>query len=290
MLSSIEGIERKRESAVVVLATTNLEMDILPVLYDALLERENTGRLDVVLYCRGGIVSAARRIGLLLHEFSSHIGFIVPLCCESAGTIVALAGHEIIAGPMASFSPVDPHLQSEQQQKGPDGQPAAISVEDIRLFTKMSQDWFGIPEIEARNQALSIMCANIFPTALTSFYRATLETRDICRELLARSTDERSDEISSKIVDQLLFGYHSHLFSLTAKDLESLGLPVRHDRRVETIAWEIAIELRQSIGAGARRSEEDEWVSTMIATRAVTRRQRYRPGSFLPRWEVRETE
>jgi hypothetical protein len=289
MRAQIEKIERKRASTVLVLAATNLEMDILPALYDALRERGDTERLDVVLYCRGGMVSAARRIALLLHEYSARICFIVPLHCESSGTILALAGHEIIAGPMASFSPVDPHLQTDHQQKS-GGQPDTISVEDIRLFGKMAQDWFGMPELEAQSRALSAMCTSIFPTALTSFYRAMNETRAVCREMLARSMGDGSEEIRSGIVDQFLCGYHSHTFSLTQRDLLGLGLPAQRDAGIESIAWEMASELRQSLGGGVRRSEEDDWVSTIIATRATTRRQRYRPGPFAPRWEVSETE
>ncbi|HEX4158762.1 MAG TPA: hypothetical protein VHY79_09815 [Rhizomicrobium sp.] len=271
-----------------VLATTNLEMDILPALYDTLCERGDTGRLDVVFYCRGGIVSAARRIALLLHEFSSHICFIVPFYCESSGTIAALAGHEIIAGPAASFSPVDPHLNSAQEQSSEGS--GAISAENVRLFADMCRDWFGMPEPEAQTQSLSVMCANVFPTTLTAFYRSMLETRDICSELLARSMRDRPEEIRSRIVDRLLFGYHSHIFSLSHHDLSALGLPVRRDARIERIAWEMVHELRQSVGAGVRRSEEDDWVGTIIATRATTRRQRYRPGSFTPQWDVGETE
>lgn len=289
MRAQIETMERKRESTVLVLAATNLEMDILPALYEALREPGNTGPLDVVLYCRGGIVNAARRIALLLHEFSSRICFIVPFCCESSGTILALAGHEIIAGPMASFSPVDPHLQTDHQQKS-GGQPDAISVEDIRLFAKMAQEWFGMPEAEAGCQALSAMCASIFPTALTSFYRAMHETRGVCRELLALSMNDRSEEIRSGIVDRLLCGYHSHTFSLTQQDLHLLGLPAQRDARIESIAWDIASELRQSLGGGVRRSEEDDWTNTIIATRSATRRQRYSPGPFAPRWETSQTE
>jgi hypothetical protein len=289
MRAHIETIERKRESAVLILAATNLEMDILPALYDALRERGNTGRLDVVLYCRGGIVNAARRIALLLHEFSSRICFIVPLYCESSGTILALAGHEIIAGPTASFSPVDPHLQADHHQKS-GGQPDAISVEDVRVFSRMAQDWFGMPEAEAQSQALSVMCANIFPTALTSFYRTTHESRGVCRELLARSMGDQPEDLRSKIADKLLSGYHSHAFSLTYQDLGALGLPVQRDARIENIAWEIAGELRQSLGGGVRRSEDDAWVNTIIATRTATRCQRYHPGPFAPRWEINETE
>jgi hypothetical protein len=288
MRAQIERIEKLRERAVLVLAASSLEMDMLPPLYDALLELGDTERLDVVFYCRGGLVNAARRIGLLLHEVSTHVCFIVPLHCESSGTIAALAAHEIIAGPMAGFSPVDPHLQSEQRQDS-DGAPDAIAAENIRLFATMCQDWFGMPEREAQAQSLSALCAAIFPTTLTSFYRATLETQGVCRELLARSMGDRSEEARAKIVDQLLFGYHSHTFSLTQRDLKALGLPVRRDGEIEKAAWKLAHEIRRSRGAEAPCCEEGERVSAILATRNLTRRQCRHPGASRSRWEACET-
>src|ERR1700678_2006936 len=161
MRSYIETIEKMGKSTVLVLATPGLEMDLLPALYDALEECGSSARLDVVIYCRGGVVNAARRIALLFHSFSPHIRFIVPHYCESSATAAVLAAHEIIAGPIASFSPIDPMLQGEPSKCGdPAG---AVSAQDVRLFVRMNQDWFGATESEALHQAASVMCANFFP-------------------------------------------------------------------------------------------------------------------------------
>jgi hypothetical protein len=233
-------------------------------------------------------VTAARRIALLLHEFSSHICFIVPYCCESSATIIVLAGHEIIAGPVASFSPVDPHLQSDQSASS--AEPNAISVQNIRLFARMCQDWFGTSESEGKSTSLSVMCSNFFPATLTAFYRSTLEAQEVCNELLTLSMSDEPADVRAGIVDKLLFGYHSHEFSLRRQDLSALGLPVRRDDDLENIAWTMARELQQSVGIGNRVSEDDDWVSAVLATRTVTRRQRRRAGSLPPRWEVCETE
>ena len=288
MRTHIESIERMNKSTTLVLATSTLEMDLLPALFDTLQECGNAARLDVVIYCRGGLVNAARRVALLFHLFSPRIRFIVPQYCESSGTVAALAAHEIIAGPVASFSPFDPMLQGEQSKS--DNEPRAISAQDIRLFAKMCQDWFGLPENEASAQTISAMSANFFPTTLTSFYRITLETREVCNELLRLSMREQTEEVRSGIVEKLMFGYHSHTFSLTRDDLQSLGLPMRRDPAVEAVAWDIASEWRQFRVSEARKSEDENRAISLIATRARTRLQCRHPQSATKTWEVRDTQ
>ncbi len=163
----IAELEALRGSTVLVFAASHLELDLLPELYDTLRGLGRPERLDVVFYCKGGVVNAARRIALLLHEHTGHLAFIVPHRCESAGTITALAAREIVAGPVAVFSPVDPQLQAPPSAPG-EG-PSAISSEDVRLFGQMARDWFGLEEGEAKQQAMSVLFQNIFPTTLTAF-------------------------------------------------------------------------------------------------------------------------
>ncbi|MGH2448211.1 MAG: SDH family Clp fold serine proteinase, partial [Chloroflexota bacterium] len=76
MRAFIEAIESHRSSTVLVLGASSLDIELLPMLYDSLREIGRIGSLDVLLYCRGGLVSGARRIALLLHEHTDSLGFI----------------------------------------------------------------------------------------------------------------------------------------------------------------------------------------------------------------------
>lgn len=286
MRQLVEAIEKHRRSRALILAASNLEIDFLPPLYDMLCAIGRVERLDVVLYCRGGIANAARRIALLLHEFTDHLCFIVPDRCESSGTIAVLGGHEIIAGPAAVFSPVDPLLQMSFASS--DEGPSVISAQDVRLFGEMSQHWFGLEEADARRNALSVLCETVFPTSLTSFYRSIREIEAICLELLSLHMGEEATEAKSRTVDHLLFGCHSHSFALNRGEMAALGLPVRGDLATEDLAWEIARELRASVGGAARRAREDDWLDTIMASRGATLCRRRTPGSLTPIWEPGE--
>lgn len=279
----IEEIEARRESKVLVFAASHLEVDLLPELYDVLRSLGRPERLDVVFYSKGGAVNAARRIALLLNEYTSQLTFIVPYRCESAGTITALSAKEIIAGPVATFSPIDPQLQASGPSSG--GQ-HAISSEDVRLFSTMAKDWFGLEEADAKQQAMSVLFENIFPTTLTSFYRSILEVRAICAELLALHMGHETEAKRAQIAEQLLFGHHSHSYALTRDDMAALGLPIRRDEPIEDIAWEIARILRSTVGGGVRRSMEDNWIDALLATRNGIRRRLHSQDGLEPVWEA----
>jgi hypothetical protein len=272
---------------VLVFAATNLEIEFLPPLYDTLRGLGRVERLDVLFYCRGGAVTAARRIALMLHGFADRLSFIVPDRCQSSGTILALAAREILAGEAAIFSPVDPRLQAPA---GGGDRPLAIGAEDVRLFATMAKDWFGLDEEAARARALSVLADNIFPTDLTAFYRATLEVRAICLELLSLHMPDEAGEAKGRIVDGLLHGHHSHSFPLGRADLARLGLPVTSDPPVEALAWEIAGALRRSIGGAARPTEADDWTDGLLATRDGALRRRRGPGALAPIWEEGATD
>jgi hypothetical protein len=286
--SAMIEIEKCRDSALLVFAATHLDLELLPTLYDTLKDLGRVGRLDVLFFCRGGNVTAARRIGLMFHEFGDLVSFIVPDRCESSGTITALAAHEIIAGPAAIFSPVDPHLQADSTADGPG--PSAISAAEVRLFGSMAREWFGLDEAEAGRKAISILCESIFPTTLTAFYRSELEVRRICEELLSLHMGAGSERARSHIVDQLLPGCYSHAFALAGADLAAMGLPVRRDPVVEDLAWEIARSLRAATGSGVRTSQQEDWSDAWLVTRNRAACRRRSPGGLHPTWHEADVD
>lgn len=278
----IAAIEARGLGRVLVFAASKLEIDLLPPLYDALRAIGHCERLNVVIQCRGGEVNAARRIALLLHQSTDHLTFVVPHFCESAGTVMALAAREIITGPLAIFSPIDPHLSAEN---GGGASPSALSAQDIRQFWRMSRDWFGLEESEAKARALTLLCDNIFPTTLTSFHRCALELEQIGDELLSLHMSGRPQAERTQIVQTLLYGFHSHTYALMGEELAGLGLPVARDPALELEAWSLVRELSRYVGPESRDSLEDPGCDVLIATREGAVRRRRRPDAPTGVWE-----
>lgn len=275
----IVRIERLRDSRVLVLAASHLDNELLPALYDACDEFGHAPRLDVVLHGRGGVVNAARRIALFLRARCERLAFIVPFHCESAATLLALCGDEVLAGELALFSPIDPQLG------GASG--GSYSSLDIKGFGAMAQDWFGVEGGSARAESLALLCNSIFPPSLTAFYRATQELAAIGEELLAFQLPDADPATRQAIVQHLMSAYHSHNYAIAPDELARLGLRVRPMRQEEALtqpAWHLSKLLQAGVGGGVRADAEDEWTDTLLATRATLRLRRRRPGGLAPVW------
>lgn len=275
----IEQLERMRRSRVLVLAASNLDVELLPALYEECRSIGRAERLDVVLHGRGGIVNAARRIALLLRAHADHLAFIVPFHCESSATLLTLCADEIVAGELALFSPIDPLLG------GTDG--ATFSGLDIKLFGDMAASWFGFEQETARTESLALLCNSIFPPSLTAFYRTNLEIEQIAHELLAsrRHAADAAAEANDSLVRKLMSGYHSHNYALTGGELAALGLPARSDAMTEELAWPISRLLQATVGGAQRASEQAPWIDALFATRAGVRLRRRHASALAPVWE-----
>jgi hypothetical protein len=272
----IARIEHERDSKVLVMAASHLDIELLPALYDACEEIGRAPRLDVVLHGRGGVVNAARRIALLLRRSADQLSFIVPFHCESAATLLTLCGDEIMAGELALFSPIDPQLD------GAGG--GSFSGLDIERFGDMAQDWFGIEGDSARAESLALLCNSIFPPSLTAFYRTTRELAAIGEELLAFQRPDLEADGRQAIVRHLMSAYHSHNYAIGPDELARLGLRVRRDQALERLAWPLSKLLQATVGGGVRDSDDDEFADALLATRATLRVRRRRPGGLAPLW------
>ena len=276
MIDHIERLERRRDSRVLVMAASSLDMELLPALLRQCRALAPARRLDVVLHGRGGVVHAARRIALLLREQTGHLAFLVPYRCESAATLLTLCADEIVAGELAIFSPIDPQLH------GIDG--SAFSALDIKAFGDMAQQWFGIDASAAREQSLALLCQGVAPPSLGTFYRSTLEMTQIAEQLLAFQLPGRDAAFRQQLVRHLTSGYHSHQYAITPAELAALGLRIARDPEAEQLAWEISLQIQEHIGGAVRDSAEHPWLDALLATRDGIDTRYTRSDGLAPRW------
>ncbi len=271
----IASLEQLTDCPTLVIATSHLDMALLPPLYERLSDLEPNQWLNVVLYIRGGEVNAARRMALLLKHHAPQLRFIIPFHCESAGTLLSLVADEIVAGPMSMFSPIDPHLHAEAGDNTADS-PGAMSAEDIRQFSEVMENWFHLEPQSAAENALTLLSGSIFPTTMTGFYRATEEVKMIATELLARRQNAIKDNEAEQLVSHLLHGFYSHSYAITDEELQALGLNIVTNKAVERVSWKIGSLLNDSFGGSSRQAAEDEWADIYIADKygCSIRRQR----------------
>ncbi|MGN6519950.1 MAG: SDH family Clp fold serine proteinase [Dokdonella sp.] len=276
--AAISRLEKLRNSRVLVLVAITIDRDILPALYEACRAMGVQDRLDVVLVTRGGVVNDARRIGLLLRSMATHLSFIVPHHCESSGTLLALAGDEIVAGDLAIFSPIDPHLSGETGAAAT----SSLSWLDVTTFPEMAHEWFGVEPRAAGIALLRLLCGSVSAHALTMFYRISLEMQATAMELLAHPMRHVPLEARRRIVAELMGGRRSHDYAFTGSELAQLGVAVVRDPLAADAAWVFAKRANERMG-GANRVD-GEWCDVLVATRGEVRTRLRSAGGAGARW------
>src|SRR6478609_2807025 len=88
-------------------APTSLDYSDLVPIQDQLSNLDGTAKLDIILETGGGSAEVAEDIVRLVHAKYDEVNFIIPGWAKSAGTIMAMAGDEILMEPGSALGPID---------------------------------------------------------------------------------------------------------------------------------------------------------------------------------------
>lgn len=210
---------------VVAYASQRLSPADVDVMYQCLREEGHTERTALLLHSGGGDIHLARRLALLLREYTRELHVLVPGPAVSAGTLLCLAGDELVLGPAASLSPIDPQLSSSQQLRPTEL--ATLSAEDVRLFPQVCAEWFAPPP-ERAGDTLQALLRAVSPATVSRFFRAEREVTSAASELLALSCPDVPQTTRDAIVARLVTGFHDHRHEITRDEARRIGLRVRH--------------------------------------------------------------
>lgn len=277
--SEIAALADYRQRRLLVLAACQLDMQLLPKLYNSLQQLPAGEPLDVLLLSRGGDINASRRIAMLLRQHCGTLTVLAPYHCESAATLLALAADSIVAGPMSCFSPIDPHVQADNDEGS-----CSISLQDIHQLPLAAQSWFGLSAAD-NPELLNMLAAEFTASSLTRFYRAGAETRQIANQLLQWQLPALDAAQRDDIVSQLMFGYHSHSFALDGAELAALGLRVEHCATTTALMWPLAERLAARISGGARQHLSEPWLNAAILTHSCWQARQTQPDGLHMIWQ-----
>lgn len=186
------------------------------ILYDLLLGRCG-GPVTVLLQTPGGSAEAARDMAVMLHEKFSPVRFLVTGQARSAGTLLALTGHELCMTRSGALGPVD--AQVELGGSMVSAQAWLAWVEEARAGLARE----GGDPLDA--QAL----ARVGPADLALARDALEYGREVLRQWLPRcrllgADAGRAERILAALSDAGRWKSHRH--SLGPADLAGLGLAV----------------------------------------------------------------
>ncbi len=182
--------------------------------------------LNLVLNTTGGDVEVARRMALLLREYTSTVDVFIVFQALSAGSILSLSADRIVMGSTSRLSPIDPLLRRDGGDELTESSPTSVSSEDVRSFIKMAEDWFDVKTEEARLDLLGLLCQRIFPTTLSRLYRSENRIVQMTSDLLKKQLPGVDENGRTELAFKLIRGYQSHDHSLSKAELKALGLNV----------------------------------------------------------------
>ncbi len=216
-MRKIMQIESKRGSRVILLVHRQETMRLLgfPVMRyidvndseDVLRAIQMTGDdvpLDIILHTPGGLVLAALQIARAIGDHKAKVTVFVPHYAMSGGTLIALAGDEIVMSKYAVLGPVDPQI----------GQWPAASL--LKVVEQKP-----IAEIDDE----TLVQADVARKAIA-------QVKEAAGELLRRRLPADAAE---KLADRLSIGTWTHDFPISASLAKELGFSVSTDMPREVL-------------------------------------------------------
>ncbi|MFB9903701.1 SDH family Clp fold serine proteinase [Allokutzneria oryzae] len=239
---TIDRLERSRGRPLAVIAVQSLEPELVPILARCLRAQGRVPALDLLLNTFGGKVDVARRLALLVREYTDDLTVLVADHARSAGTLLCLAADRLELGPASSLGPLDPHLS--QISATSTAGPHHISTAELRAFTTFAQEWCGLQE--GAERAFATVSQRIFPSTVGALLRAERHMLAIIGELAARQVPD--PDARERLAARLVTCYHSHDHDITRAEAGSLGLvltdlPDAHD----SWCWDVLAAASPSI-------------------------------------------
>lgn len=204
--------------------------DLLPI-SDQLANLHGKHGVDLILETPGGSGEVAEDVVRLLHDRYEEVAVIVPGYAKSAGTIMAMAGDEILMGPVSALGPIDAQLLWQGKVFSADA-----LLEGMEKIKKEVEDTGTL------NRAYIPMLQAISPGELQSAENALNFAKNLVREWLAQYkfknwnahqdgrsvTSEEKSARSAEIADQLCVHrkWLTHRKSLRIADLEAMRLKI----------------------------------------------------------------
>ena len=266
----IAAIERKRGSRVLCLNYNDLPPTpmglapaVLPTIEAALAEIGHVPKLDLLLRSSGGLIEVSWRLVSLLREFTDELGIMVSRIGLSAGCLVALAADDLVMGPLAVLSSVDPTRQHPLLPKDPQTSKLIPgSVQDLEACVQFVREQLG-GECPPRETALVIaeLFKHVHPLALGAMEQAHNLARLLTRKVLHSRNRKLPEEQVERVVDMLTGKYCSHSLQISRAEVEAdLGLPVtRPDAELSALVAEYEkyyqAEFRKSLPAASNPKE-----------------------------------
>jgi len=234
-----------------------MALDIVRPLYEHLSNIGRVDKIDFLVFSQGGDTIVPWRVVNLIREFCEHFSVLIPYKAHSAATLIALGADEIVMGPLAELSPIDPSIGTPfnpSQVEGPNApkHPIPISVEDVNGFINLARERMGITEQEHLVRVYEGLAHHLHPLAIGAVYRSHALIRLLAAKMLAFHMKGQDVQRIPKMVDDLAEKLYYHNYLISRREAAELGLKVvaAPAPALEGALWNLYLDYESEMGLG----------------------------------------
>lgn len=180
---------------------------------------KNYDKVYLLLNSPGGLVTSSYKIARALRRNFNNIIVFVPHMAASGGTLIALAGNEIVMGVMSQLSPLDVQVDYN------DG--VSVSVASLfRSFDRLS-NFFRKTYVDEAPYPWKALADKLDPILMEEWSGTSDMMTLYTKEILVKSgfEDNKAGDISQK----LTMSFPDHSFVIHYDQAKELGLNVKKD-------------------------------------------------------------
>lgn len=212
-------------------APTSLDYSDLAPVQDQLSNLSGT-RIDVILETPGGSAEVAEDIVRLLHGKYDEVAFIIPGWAKSAGTIMTMAGDEILMEPASALGPIDAQLIHQGKRFSADALLEGVEKikDEVTKSGTLSRVYVPILQGISPGELQSAENALKFARVLVADWLATYKFKNWATHSSTGNpvTDAdrtaRAEEVAEKLCDHRAWLTHGR--SIKIADLEAMRLRI----------------------------------------------------------------
>lgn len=204
--------------------------DLLPI--NDQLANLNGKQVDLILETGGGSGEVAEDIVDLLHNTYEEVGVIVPGTAKSAGTLMVMAGNEILMEPASSLGPIDAQIQWQGKVFSADALLEGIDSikEEVEKTGKLNRAYIPIlqgispGELQSAENALEFARKLVTDWLVHYKFKNWDAHSSTGEKVTEKDRKARAREVAKKLCDHKSWLTHGR--SIKIRDLETMKLKI----------------------------------------------------------------
>jgi|GEM_PF-527505 len=189
------------------------------------LRESGVERAYLLVNSPGGQMDSSYKIALAVREALKEVTTFVPHVAASGGTLLAIAGNEIVMGPMSHITPLDSQVRFKREW---------ISATSGARFYQRAIDWFEKKTPEEAPYPQRALTEKLDPYLMEEWNGVISAMTHYVTEILELSGYQDAEAIAV----QLVRGYPTHSYVLNQNKARAIGLNIV-DAADRAEAWKV---------------------------------------------------